>query len=61
MKEKTWGQLLRDLRKAAKLKQEYCAEKVGCTKRTWSRWENDESVPTSDAHLKGIEELFSGS
>lgn len=38
-------------------KQEYCAEKVGYSRRQWIRWESGDSVPSQRA-LEVIKENF---
>lgn len=39
------GVKIRLMRGKLDVSQEYCARKVGCTLRTWRRWEHGESYP----------------
>jgi len=43
--KKLFGQKLQILRKRKKLKQEYIAKKIGCSLRTWWRWERGLGYP----------------
>lgn len=44
-KKQLFGVKLRLFRNKKDVSQEYCARKVGCTLRSWRRWEKGEAYP----------------
>jgi len=54
---KDFGELLKNLRREEELTQEYCITVIGCSLRSWCRWEKGEAYPLH-VYRKPLLKLF---